>query len=234
MKTILKRIKEIAAEIAGAGRLGRHIEHDPRSRAFSAGTSAVKSVRHRRHGKAFQQGSLGSCTGNAMAGALMTEPLWKPGRTLTEKDAVKLYKAATRLDSIPGVYPPDDTGSSGLAVMKAAVKAKYITGYAHTFSLQQLLGSLVRYPGILGINWYDSFDQPRSDGECRLTSHARNRGGHEVQLFGIDVKKRQVWCFNSWGSTWGAKRNGTFWFSYKTLERLLDERGDATFPRIGG
>lgn len=228
MKIVIKRIKEIE----GAGRLGRHVEHDPRSLAFSAGTAAVKSIRHRRHGKAFNQGDLGSCTGNAMAGALMTEPLWKSGRNLTEKDAVALYKAATRLDSIPGVYPPNDTGSSGLAVMKAAAKAKYISGYAHTFSLDQLLGSLVRYPGILGVNWYDSFDDPRSDGECRLTRGASIRGGHEVQLFGIDVKKKQVWCYNSWGPRWGGVGNGTFCFSYKTLERLLHERGDATFPRV--
>jgi len=51
--------------------------------------------------------------------------------------------------------------------MKAAVKAGYIAGYAHTFSLNQLLGSLVLAPGILGINWYDSFDDPASDGQCR-------------------------------------------------------------------
>lgn len=229
MKTIIKRIKEIE----GVGRLGRHVEHDPRSRAFSAGTAAIKSVRHKRHCKAYNQGSLGSCTGNAMAGAIMTEPVWKKGRNLTEHDAVLLYRAATNLDSIPGHYPPNDTGSSGLAVMKAAVLRKYITGYAHTFSLNQLLGSLVRMPGILGVNWYDSFDNPRSDGECRLTRGASIRGGHEVQLFGIDVKKKRVWCYNSWGSDWGGLRNGTFCFSYKTLERLLHEKGDATFPRVG-
>jgi hypothetical protein len=227
MKTVVKRIREIE----GVGRLGRHVEHDPRSLAFSAGTSAVKSVRHKRHCPAFDQGELGSCTGNAMAGTLMTEPLWKKSRSLTEKDAVALYKAATHLDAIPGVYPPSDTGSSGLAVMKAAVQKHYITGYAHTFSLDQLLGSLVRFPGIIGVNWYDSFDVPRSDGECRLTRSASIRGGHEVQLFGIDVKKKQVWCYNSWGPKWGGLRNGTFYFAYKTLERLLHEQGDATFPR---
>jgi len=32
--------------------------------------------------------------------------------TLTEADAVKLYKVATTLDGIPGKYPPTDTGSS--------------------------------------------------------------------------------------------------------------------------
>ena len=227
MKTIVKIIKERE----GAGRLGRHVEHDPRSRAFSAGTAAIKSVRHKRHGSAFDQGQLGSCTGNAMAGVLMTEPLWTRGRTLVEADAVALYKSATTLDGIRGKYPPDDTGSSGIGVMKVAVKAKYIAGYAHTFSLQQLLGSLVRFPGILGVNWYDSFDAPASDGQCRLTSSARVRGGHEVEMFGIDVAKKRVWCYNSWGPTWGGRGNGTFYFSWSTLQRLLGEKGDATFPR---
>jgi len=30
---------------------------------------------------------------NAMAGVLMTDPIWVPGRNLTEVDAVKLYKS---------------------------------------------------------------------------------------------------------------------------------------------
>jgi hypothetical protein len=228
MKTITRKIKETE----GAGRLGRHVEHDPQSRAFSAGTALIKTVRYKRHGKVFNQGDLGSCTGNAMAGLLMTEPLWISGRTLTEGDAVALYKAATKLDNIRGTYPPTDTGSSGLGVMKAAVKAKYIVGYAHTFSIEQLLGSLSLRPGILGVNWYDSFDDARSDGECRLTASATVRGGHEVEMFGIDVKKKRVWCYNSWGSTWGGLKNGTFYFSWKTLKRLLSEQGDATFARL--
>jgi hypothetical protein len=227
MKTVTKIIKESA----GAGRLGRHVEHDPRSRAYSAGTAAIKSATHKRHGKAFDQGELGSCTGNAMAGLLMTEPFWVRGRNLTEKDAVALYKAATRLDSIRGSYPPDDTGSSGLAVMKAAVKAKFIAGYAHTFSLDQLLGSLVLGPGILGINWYTSFDSPGADGECPLSPRARVRGGHEVEIFALDAARERVWCYNSWGPRWGGRKNGTFYFSCKTLGRLLGEQGDATFAR---
>jgi hypothetical protein len=227
MKTYTKIIKEKP----GAGRLGRQVEHDPRSWAFSAGTAAIKSVSHKRHGKAFNQGDLGSCTGNAMAGLLMTDPFWVRGRTLGESDAVALYEAATKLDSIRGSYPPSDTGSSGLAVMKAAVNAKYISGYAHTFSLDQLLGSLVLGPGILGINWYNSFDNPKPDGECPLASGARVRGGHEVEMFGIDAAKKRVWCYNSWGPSWGGRKNGTFYFSWTTLTQLLSQRGDATFAR---
>lgn len=169
-----------------------------------------------------------------MAGLLMTDPFWTRGRTLAEADAVRLYESASRLDSIRGQYPPDDTGSSGLAVMKAAVKAGYIAGYAHTFSLEQLLGSLTLAPGILGINWYDSFDEPAADGQCPLKKGARSRGGHEVEMFGIDAARKRVWCYNSWGARWGGKNNGTFYFTWATLKRLLDENGDATFARHGG
>ncbi len=48
---------------------------------------------------------------------------------------------------------------------------------------------------------------------------------------GIDAEKKRVWYYNSWGPAWGGCKNGTFYFSWKTLARLLGERGDATFPR---
>lgn len=49
----MKIFRRLLKERPGAGRLGRHVEHDPRSRAFSAGTAAVKTIRHKRHGRAF-------------------------------------------------------------------------------------------------------------------------------------------------------------------------------------
>src|SRR3974390_862685 len=109
--------------------LGRHIEHDERSKRFPVARLAKgpKSATYQRHCPPFDQGALGSCTGNAMAGVLMTEPFWTTGRLLTESDAVRLYSEATHLDNIRGNYPPDDTGSSGLAVAKAAKKEGWIT-----------------------------------------------------------------------------------------------------------
>src|SRR5206468_3322308 len=73
------------------------------------------------------QGQLGSCTANAGTGALGTQPFYDAvGReTLPstdaaelEKYAVQLYEDATVVDGYPGSYPPDDTGSSGLAICK--------------------------------------------------------------------------------------------------------------------
>lgn len=217
------------SELVQAGRrLGRHIEHDPRSRNFPAATAPVTDVMHVRHGKPFDQGDLGSCTGNAMAGALMTAPYYEAARSLNEKSAVQLYEKATKIDQIAGSYPPDDTGSTGLAVAKAAKKDGYISAYTHAFGFQHALGALTIAPVITGINWYDSFDQPLDTGECPLSSDASVRGGHEVELFGIDTENQRVWAYQSWGATWGGLGNGTFWWSYATYQRLLSENGDVT------
>lgn len=214
------------------GRLGRHIEHDPRSRAFSyeAPMKTLRTVMHRRRIPILDQGSLGSCTGNAAVGALGTDPIFgklpSTHPTLNEKEAVAVYKAATRLDGVAGVYPPTDTGSTGLGVAKACVAAKLIAGYTHTFSLNQLLQALMRQPVIIGINWYSSFDRPSAAGSISIRSGAYVRGGHEVVLDGYDASNVRVRGANSWSTSWGL--NGRFYMSLKTLQRLLDESGDCT------
>jgi hypothetical protein len=212
-------------------RLGRHIEHDPRSRHFLAPQAvAPKTTMHTRHAPAWDQGNVGACTGFAEAGCLMTEPVWNPSWAFTARDALRLYSRATRLDAYPGSYPPLDTGSSGLAVMKAATREKLIAGYTHTFSFDGFLGALTLQPGIVGISWYASFDTPLPSGECPLLPNAGVRGGHEVEVWGLDVEQERIWCYQSWGATWGALKNGSFWFSWATMRRLLSEQGDATFP----
>lgn len=210
--------------------LGRHVEHDERSKNFPAATATPKSVTYQRHCPPFDQGRLSSCTGNAMAGTLMTNPVWNGTHHLTETDAVHLYSQATSLDAIPGNYPPKDTGSTGLAVAKAAKLNGYISSYTHAFGLNHVIGALSVGPGILGLDWYTSFDAPLTTGECPLTAGATIRSGHEVEMFKLDVEKEQVWCYQSWGATWGGLKNGTFWFSYATLDKLLHAQGDATFP----
>jgi hypothetical protein len=219
---------ELSETVVPERRLGRHVQHDARSRNFPAPTAPIADVMHSRHGAPFDQGQLGSCTGNAMAGALMTAPYYQSGRTLVESNAVQLYEQATLLDRVPGSYPPDDTGSTGLAVAKAAKRAGYISAYGHAFGLQHALGALTIAPVIAGISWYSSFDSPLPTGECPLTAGAHVRGGHEIELFGLNVEHKQIWAYQSWGPTWGGLGNGTFWFSYDTLTALLAQRGDVT------
>lgn len=209
----------------GLRRLGRHVEHDPVSRAYAATHVPLRSASWTRHGPVFDQGDLGSCTGNALAGALITGPLYVQGRDLTEKDAVRLYEEATRLDRIYGHYPPDDTGSSGLAVAKAAKSRGLIAGYRHAFSLSTALAALGAGPVIVGTNWYEGFDVPK-DGQLLLAGEIR--GGHEYVLDAVDVAGKFVHMTNSWSAAWG--NQGGAILSFETLERLLHEQGDCTIP----
>lgn len=212
-------------------RLGRHVEHDPRSREFAFGVSVypLHTVHHRVYGGILSQGALGSCTGNAAAAAKNTRPLHKSGdRLLTEADAVELYQKATQLDGIPGIYPPDDTGSSGLAVAKALKQKGLIVAYRHAFSVEEALSALQVGPVITGVNWYEGFDDPDSHGLVKLSGQVR--GGHEFVVVGFDHHENLddsiVVAHNSWGANWG--RFGTFRFSVRTWRTLLDEQGDVT------
>jgi hypothetical protein len=208
-------------------RLGRHVEHDSRSRGFGVVHDAARPLLSKvwgRHCKPFDQGDIGSCTGNAMAGLLMTEPYFVPGRVLTEEDALRLYKLATRLDKIPGHYLPEDTGSSGLAVAKAAHHSGLLkAGYRHAFGFAETCHALQHGPVIVGINWYEGFDQPHGS-RAELTIGGEVRGGHEIEIHAIDVELKEVRLCNSWGEGWGD--HGYAVFSFDTFARLLSEDGD--------
>jgi hypothetical protein len=163
-----------------------------------------------------------------MAGALATGPHFQPGRVVDEAFAVKLYSQATYLDYIGGHYPPEDTGSTGLAVAKAASRMGFIHAYHHAFSLQGALAALSNVgPVIIGVNWYAGFDEPVGP-HAELQIGGDVRGGHEVELLAIDVDARMVRGVNSWGSGWGDK--GYFTLSFATFDQLLGERGDVVVP----
>ena len=205
-------------------RLGRHVAHDPRSWRYPASMACeVRDVMYKRLVPVFNQGALGSCTGNAAAGCMSTLPF---KHRCKERDAVEIYELATQLDTIAGTYPPDDTGSSGLGAMKALKKKGWIRAYTHTFCLDHTLRALVLSPGITGFSWRTGCDKPDSSGVVRYCGQIR--GGHEVQLIGIDAERKLVWFVNSWGSTWGKK--GRFAMSFDDYAKALEDHGDATFP----
>lgn len=215
----------IAEDANPEKRLGRNINHDPRSRAFAFPAGVVASVRHERRSPVLDQGDLGSCTGNAAVGALGTDP-FDTKVALDETLAVKIYGMGTGLDPYPGTYPPEDTGSDGLSVAKACQKLGLISGYQHAFTLAAALTALQDYALITGVSWYSSFDDPDADGLVKLTSDAYVRGGHEFEVIGCDLAKRQIECVNSWGTGWGI--DGHFFIGFDDWQRLLSEDGDVT------
>ncbi|MGH3375968.1 MAG: hypothetical protein ACRDP6_14615 [Actinoallomurus sp.] len=236
----VRRIPEHAPTHPAAGRLGRHVRHDPRSLRYLVTAKSLgdlTSVRHQRYIPVLDQGDLGSCTGNAALGAVGTGALFQallgglrePSTTNAAADevlAVSLYSSATHLDDYDGSYPPEDTGSDGLSVAKACVATGLVSGYTHATSLEAALTALESQAVITGVNWYDSFDQPNADGLITITKRASVRGGHEFELEELDVTNRLVWFTNSWTEQWGVE--GRACIGWDDFGRLLDEQGDVT------
>jgi hypothetical protein len=234
-------------------RLGRHIEHDPRSLAYAHGVlpkSAIKSVSWTRRIPILDQGQLGSCTGNAATGALGTDSagrtattsvtisaagaaashgLFKAGvHVLDEAFAVALYSLATILDGVSGQYPPTDTGSTGIGVAKALKALGLATGYTHAFSIDALNSALQAGPVLIGINWYQSMFDPKADGQIVVDTGSGLAGGHELEVDAYDATTGEYKVPNSWAESWGV--DGAGYLTTTGLTTLLGLQGDVTVP----
>jgi hypothetical protein len=218
--------------------LGRHVNHDPRSRAYAVAPTAttLTAVRHASDIGILDQGQLGSCTGNAGVGAIYREPFmvgilksWHL-YSADEAGAVALYSEATVLDGYAGTYPPTDTGSDGLSVAKALQKAGIISGYLHAFTLQSALLQLMATPLITGITWYNSMFTVAPDGVLTVEPSSGVAGGHELCVDEY-VPATTAWPAmvggpNSWGTPWG--KDGRWYLRMNDWAELLADDGDVT------
>lgn len=227
--------------------LGRIQHHDPRNLAYAHGVlprSAIQSVVWARHTPILDQGSLGSCTGQALTGALGTDSKGRTAAaqvtvqtdskgiftagsyTLDEDFAVLAYELNTRLDGIKGQYKPDDTGSSGPACGKTAKALGLASGYTHAFSYDALRSALQSGPVLIGIPWYNSMFNPENDGRIPVDTSSGLAGGHELLVREYDAVNDRVWADNSWGLSWGVRGRG--YLDGAALRALLSDGGDVT------
>lgn len=225
--------------------LGRHVEHDSRSRAFTfvpTGPVPERSVVWPHNTPVLNQGQIGSCTGNAMA-QLLNCKLFAPCRmnkvSLTEKDALALYSGATHNDGggSDQYYPPHDDGASGIGVAKAAQQIGYIDSYLHCFTLAQVQAAIQTQPLIVGTPWTNAMFTPDpttgqvSPGELNDETIV---GGHEYLCQGVDFASGSLIFLNSWGTGWGGGQGltpGQFRISFADFTNLLAAEGDAVVPR---
>jgi hypothetical protein len=222
-------------------RLGRHVQHDPRSLDYAHGVlpqSAIKSVDWQRRTPIFDQGSVGSCTGNAAAGLVGTDCATRSGLTSVTIDgsvlpvdetlAVKVYSLATSLDDFKGAYPPDDTGSSGIGAAKALQKLGLASSYKHAFSLDALKSALQSGPVMVGTIWLQSMFDVDSDGYVIVDRKSAVAGGHEYVISAYHAAKQAFRLDNSWSESWGVR--GSAWYTQANLQWLLSQDGDVTVP----
>ncbi len=77
----------------------------------------------------------------------------------------------------------------------------------------------------IGINWYSNFDSPTViDGELWVGRSGLGsiRGGHCVCLYRMSDRRQAFRLMNSWGAAYPP-----VWVPYTTMQRLLDESGEA-------
>lgn len=224
-------------------RLGRHVEHDDQSwnHQFMAKLAKPKKKTTHWTSKALplDQGNLGSCTGNAITQWLNTDFAGKVqidknnGKLFDESMAVNLYSKATSLDTIPGRYLPDDTGSTGNAVSKAARKFDLISSYSWLFSHNSVQAAIEQTPLITGTLWTNKMFTP-SNGLVKVGALVQSNiaGGHEYLMEGIDWTEEVFEFRQSWGEWDGAKPGGHFAIGFKDYFNLLDNQGDVTVPKL--
>lgn len=235
-------------------RLGRHVLHDARSAFYAHGVmprSAVKSVEWTRHIPILDQGQLGSCVPNNAPEILGTDAIGYTGVTsvtvatadikgeftagsvwnLDEDFALRMYRLVTRLDSYPGAWEPDDTGSDGLALAKALKMLGFADKYTHAFSYRALVSALQSGPVTLGLEWENSMFRTQPDGRITIDYASGVAGGHQVFAREFDAENDRVWIDNSWGAD-GFGLDGRGWFQGSELAVHLKRAGDVTVPHL--
>jgi hypothetical protein len=228
--------------VRGGRGLGRNLWLDARSLKFMVENSLEDMSRPlydqewERVLVILDQGHLQSCTGNAGIGALGTQPFYgavgrevlpppNNGR-LGERFAIQLYADSTRVDGLPGVFPRQDNGSSGLAIGKVLKSRGTIQGYRWARSAFGLLHLLQDGPVLQGMPWYGAFSEPDNDGfidSRRFWPSSPVVGGHEVVAVGVELDRQDplnstVVYENSYGTSWGDE--GRFRMRLRTYEQL--------------
>ena len=150
----------------------------------------------------------------------------RPDAATGEEFAVQLYSDATVVDGYPGTYPPEDTGSSGLAICKVLKTRGTIKGYLHARTAYGFLRLLQTGPVLQGMPWHEAFFTPDRkgfiDSDPRWSSSGI-AGGHEVEAVGVELDTRDAFnsvitYVNSWGTGWGD--SGRFRMRLRTYEQM--------------
>ena len=191
----------------------------------------------------YDQGQLGSCTANAIAGAFacgqrlqqLTE--FTPSRLFIyyneramegtiRTDAGASLRDGVKTVASQGVCPetlwPYDVTQFAVrpaaSVYRAARDHKALSYQRVQQSLSQLKGCLAHgYPFVFGFAVYESFESP-AVASTGVVSMPRGRecmlGGHAVMAVGYDDASQRFIVRNSWGASWGDEGYCTMPYAY--------------------
>ena len=199
------------------------------------------------------QGELGSCTANAIAGALefnqMKEKLadvFAPSRLFiyynerviehtVNEDSGAMIRDGIKSVSKDGA-PHEKLWPYNIAKFKAkptaaaykdAAKHKAILYQRLTQTLDQLKGCLAAgFPFVFGFSVYESFETQAVAKNGRVPmpkAKEKQLGGHAVLAVGYDDASKRFIVRNSWGTGWGLAGYFTIPYAYLTDGNLADD-----------
>lgn len=195
------------------------------------------------------QGSLGSCTGQAIAGAI--ELLNKRNGKPTDVSRLFIYyyerlilgtvnydsgayirdgiKATNHYGvSLESYWPYDIRKFKQEPITEAKNDAlnRKVTRYERVVDLNGCIDALANgYPVVIGFYVYDSFMSPSvaRTGVMPYPNTKRERllGGHAVLLVGYDKTRKVFIARNSWGTSWGDK--GYFYMPFDVVKPNMSD-----------
>lgn len=200
----------------------------------------------------YDQGNLGSCTGNGVAAIhhfsqiVQNKKAFVPSRLQIYYDERSL-EGTTRQDSGANIrdglkcvankgvcpetmWPYDITKFANRPPRKCyleAVKHQAIKYMSVVPSLSQLKGCLADgFPFVFGISVYESFesDGVAKTGEVPMPSTTEQMlGGHCIVAVGYDDATQRFIIRNSWGADWGDKGHCYLPYNYVTNRSLASD-----------
>ena len=201
----------------------------------------------------YDQGQLGSCTANAIAGALEFDhmkqnlsPVFVPSRLFIYYNE-RVIEGTVNADS--GAQLRDgmkSVGTQGVCsedmwpynianfqeqptndCYQVALQHKAILYQRVTRDLSQMKGCLASgYPFVFGFTVYESFesDQVAKTGNAPMPQPGENTlGGHAVLAVGYDDANQWFIARNSWGTGWGMQGYFTLPYTYLTSPSLSSD-----------
>lgn len=163
----------------------------------------------------------GECTGCANAMMLNSEGNRIAKQVLNLNYAHKCYSGASKIDPFEGSWPPEDTGSSGLAAAKTAQTMKTGGAYRWIFGGADEVVQTIMAGRVVSVGtwWYEGL--MRKDSMLNVEPTGNRIGGHQYVVRGYDKAKDSV-VIRCW---WGSYRDAYLKRSH--LNALLLDGGDA-------
>lgn len=205
----------------------------------------------------YDQGQLGSCTSNAIAGAVEFDLLKEQQKRIFVPSRLFLYynerviegtqdtdsgaeirdgikSVASQGDCPEDLWPYDITKFAVKPPAQCYQSAKQYEAVKYQRlqqDLNQLKGCLASgYPFVFGFTVYSSFEsqQVATTGHASMPQPGEEVvGGHAVVAIGFDDSQQWFLVRNSWGTSWGVKGYFTMPYTY-----LLDQNLSSDFWTI--